>query len=134
LESALFEGEIAGLAATGRKVSSRARARRRKTLRGFGIELDRAFALRAELRALARTDTIVCRCEDVAYGQLTQHASWRSAKLHTRCGMGPCQGRVCGPATQFLFGWQPDSVRPPVFPARFENLAAFDCPERLKKS
>jgi hypothetical protein len=69
-------------------------------------------------------ETMICRCEDVPYSRLRQHSSWRAAKLHTRCGMGPCQGRVCGPATQFLFKWNPDSVRPPVFPARVETLAA----------
>jgi hypothetical protein len=37
--------------------------------------------------------------------------------------MGPCQGRVCGSATEFLFGWGADSVRPPVFPARISSLA-----------
>ncbi|PYV59898.1 MAG: pyridine nucleotide-disulfide oxidoreductase, partial [Acidobacteria bacterium] len=36
--------------------------------------------------------------------------------------MGPCQGRVCGPATEFLLGWTPDSVRPPIFPARLQSL------------
>ncbi|HET7215682.1 MAG TPA: pyridine nucleotide-disulfide oxidoreductase, partial [Terriglobia bacterium] len=41
-----------------------------------------------------------------------------------RCGMGACQGRVCGPATQFLFHWSPDSVRPPIFPTVLKNLAA----------
>jgi hypothetical protein len=81
--------------------------------------------LRGELRGLPSSDTIVCRCEDVPYSRLRPHTSWREAKLYTRCGMGPCQGRVCGPATQFFLGWDPDSVRPPVFPARVENLAAF---------
>jgi len=36
--------------------------------------------------------------------------------------MGPCQGRVCGPAVEFLFGWQVESVRPPVFPVRIESM------------
>jgi D-hydroxyproline dehydrogenase subunit alpha len=42
-------------------------------------------------------------------------------KLQTRRGKGR-QGRVCGPATRFLFKWNPDSVRPPLFPARVEGL------------
>jgi D-hydroxyproline dehydrogenase subunit alpha len=78
--------------------------------------------LRDELRHLSDPHTVVCRCEDVPFSELQQHAGWRDAKLHTRCGMGPCQGRVCGPAAQFLFSWTPDSVRPPVFPARVETL------------
>jgi len=91
-------------------------------MRRFAEALDRTFALRPELKALASAETIVCRCEDVKHGQLAQHRSWRDAKLHTRCGMGPCQGRICGPAAQFLLGWTPESVRPPIFPVALENL------------
>jgi hypothetical protein len=90
----------------------------------FARLLDLTFHLRPELRSLPLPETIVCRCEDVPYSHLQQPTSWRAAKLLTRCGMGPCQGRVCGPATQFLFKWNSDSVRPPVFPARVATLAA----------
>jgi hypothetical protein len=40
--------------------------------------------------------------------------------------MGPCQGRICGAATQFLYGWLPESVRPPILPVRFQTLADAD--------
>jgi hypothetical protein len=95
----------------------RARARR------FADLLNRTFALREELRAVPTPETIVCRCEDVTLGRIARHANWRAAKLHTRCGMGPCQGRVCGGATEFLLGMRAESVRPPVFPTRLELLA-----------
>jgi hypothetical protein len=49
-------------------------------------------------------------------------ASWREAKLHTRCGMGACQGRICGGVTEFLFGWENSGARPPVFPATVSSL------------
>jgi NADPH-dependent 2,4-dienoyl-CoA reductase/sulfur reductase-like enzyme len=124
VELALIEGQIAGLAAAGSTMEARAWFGKRKKARRFAQLLDRTFRLRAELRSLSLPETVVCRCEDVSYSRLRQHTSWRSAKLHTRCGMGPCQGRVCGPTTQFLFKWKPDSVRPPVFPARVETLAA----------
>jgi NADPH-dependent 2,4-dienoyl-CoA reductase/sulfur reductase-like enzyme len=124
VELALVEGQIAGLAAAGGMAKARGLFRGREKARRFARHLDRAFRVRPELRALPSADTIVCRCEDVPYSRLQRHTSWREAKLHTRCGMGPCQGRVCGPATQFLFKWVPDSVRPPVFPTRIENLAA----------
>ncbi len=68
-------------------------------------------------------DTIVCRCEDVSHGQLQHAPDWRTAKLQQRCGMGPCQGRICGAATQHLYGWGPDAVRPPLRPARVATLA-----------
>ncbi len=124
VELSLVEGQIAGLAASGRTMEAKKLFSEREKARTFAQLLERTFRLRGELRRLPSPDTIVCRCEDVSYSRLRPHTSWRAAKLYTRCGMGPCQGRVCGPATQFLFGWDPDSVRPPVFPARVENLVA----------
>jgi NADPH-dependent 2,4-dienoyl-CoA reductase/sulfur reductase-like enzyme len=122
VESSLIEGTIAGLAATGReKVAQRHRAKREKARR-FGRAMASAFSVRDELRHLATDDTTVCRCEDVEYGSLTEFDSFRDAKLQTRCGMGPCQGRICGAATEFLFGWQRPDVRPPIFPVKMEDL------------
>jgi len=126
VELSIVEGEIAGLSAAGRAEEARKLFSARKKSWRFANALNQTFRLRPELRNLPTAETIVCRCEDVSYSRLRQHTTWRSAKLHTRCGMGPCQGRVCGPATEFLFQWNPDSVRPPVFPARVENLAAND--------
>jgi D-hydroxyproline dehydrogenase subunit alpha len=122
VELSLVEGQIASLAAIGKKDASQNLFSARRKMRSFAESLDHTFALRPELKGLASAETIVCRCEDVKYGQLAQHPSWRAAKLHTRCGMGPCQGRVCGPATQCLLGWTPESVRPPIFPVSLENL------------
>jgi NADPH-dependent 2,4-dienoyl-CoA reductase/sulfur reductase-like enzyme len=125
VESSLVEGQIAGLAAGGRPEEARKLLAAREKARRFASALDHTFRLRPELRNLSSPETFVCRCEDISYSRLQKHVGWRAAKLQTRCGMGPCQGRICGPATQFLFKWNPDSVRPPVFPARVENLAAF---------
>jgi len=124
VELALVEGQIAGLASAGHAEEARELFGERRKAQRFARMLDRTFRLRPELRDLPSAETMVCRCEDVPYSRLREHHSWRAAKLHTRCGMGPCQGRVCGPAVQFLFQWNPDSVRPPVFPARVESLAA----------
>jgi NADPH-dependent 2,4-dienoyl-CoA reductase/sulfur reductase-like enzyme len=125
VELSLVEGEIAGLAAAGRTAEAGRLLNRREKLRRFARSLDRAFRLRSELRSLPQRETIVCRCEDVRYSHLREHAGWRAAKLQTRCGMGPCQGRICGPATQFLFRWGQESVRPPIFPVRAESMASF---------
>ena len=84
--------------------------------------LHRAFALRDELRTLAQPETIVCRCEDVPLDRMRAHPGWRAAKLQTRCGMGPCQGRICGPAAEFLLGWKQESVRPPILPVRLDHF------------
>jgi len=123
LELSLVEGQIAGLAAAGKTDRAQSLFAKREKHRRFARSMDAAFSLRSELRKLPSADTIVCRCEDVSFSRLQEHTSWRAAKLYTRCGMGPCQGRICGSATQFLFRWNPDSVRPPIFPATVENLA-----------
>jgi D-hydroxyproline dehydrogenase subunit alpha len=126
LDLSLVEGEIAGLAAVGHREPARALFARRARHQRFAAALDRAFALRPELAQLATPETIVCRCEDATLGAIRRCSSWREAKLQTRCGMGACQGRVCGPAIEHLTGWQPESVRPPLFPARIGTLSTPD--------
>ena len=122
LELSLLEGEIAGFAVANQHAEARKLFRARRKQRQFALAMNRTFALRKELKELAAADTIVCRCEDVEFERLGEHDSWRAAKLQTRCGMGACQGRVCGPAVEFLFGWKVESVRPPVFPVRVESM------------
>lgn len=127
-EKSLAEGAIAGLAATGSQDSAPAEEasalfERRLRSHRFAEALRHAFALRDELRTLPTPGTIVCRCEDVSLEKLTKHPSWRSAKLHERLGMGHCQGRVCGAATEFLIGWPMESVRPPLFPVNVVTMA-----------
>jgi NADPH-dependent 2,4-dienoyl-CoA reductase/sulfur reductase-like enzyme len=116
------EGEIAGFAACGETARASRLFGKRSRAKRFAGALDRAFGLRDELRTLPRPGTIVCRCEDALYEKLQKAASFREAKLHTRCGMGPCQARICGAAMEFLFGWRTDSVRPPILPARATSL------------
>jgi NADPH-dependent 2,4-dienoyl-CoA reductase/sulfur reductase-like enzyme len=122
LELSLVEGEIAGLAVAAKHDAARRLFRIRAKHKRFAELLNRTFALRDELKQLVEPDTIVCRCEDVTFDRLRSYDSWRAAKLQTRCGMGPCQGRVCGSAVEFLFGWRAESVRPPVLPVRVESL------------
>jgi NADPH-dependent 2,4-dienoyl-CoA reductase/sulfur reductase-like enzyme len=121
-DRALVEGQVAGLAAAGAWDQARTLFGRRAAWVGFRAGLDQAFALRPELRQLAAPDTVVCRCEDVRLADLKGCESLRAAKLHTRCGMGSCQGRTCGAAVRFLFGWENDSIRPPLFPVRLASL------------
>jgi thioredoxin reductase len=118
VELSVMEGEIAGYTAGGRPELA---PDKRSALR-FADALNKTFAPRAELRALCQPETIVCRCEDVPLSRLQVAQGWREAKLHFRCGMGPCQGRICGPAVHFLLNWQSESIRPPVFPARLSSL------------
>jgi len=129
LDLSLAEGEIAGYAAAGQPDRARALFSARASARRFAAALENAFALREELKALPWDETLVCRCEDVAFGRIRKFSGWREAKLQTRCGMGPCQGRVCGPALEFLLDWRTESVRPPVYPARIATLAGTSEPQ-----
>jgi D-hydroxyproline dehydrogenase subunit alpha len=131
LEAALVQGEIAGLACAGQQTGS-LRARNIAE-RKFAARLEAAFHLRPELRLLASSETIVCRCEDVTYEYLAARSGWTDAKLQTRCGMGPCQGRICGPATQTLFGWEPKSIRPPLFPVPINALCFHDSGQNISQ-
>ena len=74
-------------------------------------ELARERAIRPFLDALYRPadpvlcpadDVIVCRCEEVTAGQIRRAVRLgaqgpNQVKAFIRCGMGPCQGRICGP-------------------------------------
>jgi NADPH-dependent 2,4-dienoyl-CoA reductase/sulfur reductase-like enzyme len=119
VELATLEGAAAGYQAAGRAE----RSPHLEAARGFQRAMTQAFALNRDLKKLATPDTLVCRCEDVNFEDLRGWPSFRAAKLHTRCGMGPCQGRICGAAGGVLFGWKDTSVRPPAFPARIATLA-----------
>jgi NADPH-dependent 2,4-dienoyl-CoA reductase/sulfur reductase-like enzyme len=122
VEAALVEGQIAGLAAAGALEKTALLRKKRDAARRFTRLLDRTYALNPELRRLAAPETILCRCEDVTMEAVQPHSSWRAAKLQSRVGMGSCQGRICGTACEFLFGWGMESVRPPIQPTPVGSL------------
>lgn len=125
-DCALAEGALAGHAAAGATILPSALLRRVRHARHFATPLRRHFALSQLPRTLAIADTIVCRCEDVPLSVLDTLHETRTAKLATRCGMGPCQGRICGTALAELGRFGAGHRRPPVFPARLETLATGD--------
>ncbi|MBV8278207.1 MAG: NAD(P)/FAD-dependent oxidoreductase [Verrucomicrobia bacterium] len=125
VEKSMIEGEIAGLRSTGQTADHCWRNRNRS--RQFVKLLEKTFRLSPALKKLATDDTILCRCEDVSFGEVKEFQNWRLAKLQRRIGMGPCQGRVCGPAFAFLCGngasdVEAVSIRPPVFATHLQNL------------
>lgn len=126
VDLALAEGSIAGWTAIDRFDKAKKIFTERRHWQAFSRRLNTAFILRPELRQLCQPDTLVCRCEDVSYAQLQQHDNWRSAKLHTRCGMGACQGRICGAANLFLFDWNKDAGRLPFSNAKLSSLSSLD--------
>lgn len=123
VDLALVEGQLAASHIVGRP-AERAPLRQRDSLRAVASMMDSTFAPRDELREVVTAETIVCRCEDVQFGALRADWTMRQAKLYTRAGMGPCQGRVCGAALEFLNGWPADSVRVPAEPALLSSLLA----------
>lgn len=123
-ELAAVEGAIAGLSASGALASRTALRAQRARWRRFGTRVEAAFALQAAARTPPDDATLLCRCEDVSIGEVRAYPDWREAKLHTRCGMGACQGRICGAAAGLYFGWQAATPRPPFSPAQIGTLMA----------
>ncbi len=86
---------------------------------------------------LAKADTILCRCEEVTLGQVQDavalgQTTTNEVKMVTRCGMGECQGRMCGQlvarAVAKAAGKTVAQVgllapRPPLFPIPIADLA-----------
>lgn len=123
LAVARIEGAIAGHMATGHADEARALLPERDRARRFGALLAKHFTPGPRVHALATPQTLICRCEDVPLGDLDGYADAREAKLATRCGMGACQGRICGTALAELGRFPRGAGRPPLFPARLATLA-----------
>ncbi|MFN7544779.1 MAG: FAD-dependent oxidoreductase [Acidobacteriota bacterium] len=120
VEGVYAVGEMTGIGGVEKAEAEGRAAGARQRVTGnwgaFASALAKAFALREELRALATAETIVCRCEDVRWGRIATMGGKRQARLEARCGMGACQARICGPALEWMCGWGPENVRPPLFP------------------
>lgn len=123
VDKSLAEGQVAGRAVVGQRIDAKL-VRERTVALAFCAMLAKTFAIRAEIRNLAQVDTILCRCEDITVGAVNGRSDSRDIKLQTRCGMGPCQGRICGPILQSLALPHAMPVRPPIQPCRLETLAA----------
>jgi NADPH-dependent 2,4-dienoyl-CoA reductase/sulfur reductase-like enzyme len=114
-EAAELEGYLAGAAAaryagglTGAGRAPRLEAIRARLARAhrFAARLDAAYPFRPGWLGWPAPDTIVCRCEDVRWAEIGRAVASgardvRAVKGLTRCGMGYCQGRVCGPTVQY---------------------------------
>jgi NADPH-dependent 2,4-dienoyl-CoA reductase/sulfur reductase-like enzyme len=125
-DTARVEGAIAGHAAAGATQAARALLTARRRARRFSALLEDHFTLDPRLRELAADDTLICRCEAVPMAALRDRTDARDAKLATRCGMGACQGRICGTALAELGLFPRGGPRPPLFPARLATLAEAD--------
>ena len=112
-EVAELEGEVAGHAAAtfvglgdNRLPAERQRlARRLRAGRAFAGSLEALYPVATEWTSWLEGSTVFCRCEQTNWGSVqsavTQGATTaREVRSLTRCGMGYCQGRTCGPALQ----------------------------------
>jgi hypothetical protein len=65
-----------------------------------------AFPLLPGLFDLVSQETIACRCEDVTVAEVGAPAALHGPEARDiescRAGMGPCQGRICGPNLEAL--------------------------------
>lgn len=78
-------------------------ARARRT----GAAMARMMALRPAMIQAIPAETIICRCEGVTRAAIEDAAAAGAGTINqlkhfTRCGMGPCQGRMCGEAAGAL--------------------------------
>ncbi|WP_198373789.1 (2Fe-2S)-binding protein, partial [Roseomonas rosulenta] len=83
-------------------------------------------------------DVVACRCEEVTAGAIRAAARLgatgpNQVKAYLRCGMGPCQGRMCAPTVAALIaearGAAPQAIPPlrpraPYKPITVGQLAA----------
>ncbi len=110
---------------------------RRKAARArrFGHTMAALMTLRPGQVDAIPAETIVCRCEDVTRAELDAAiadgaADVNQLKAWTRCGMGPCQGRVCGDIVGALLAQatgrhapeRPFTGRPPFRPLPLDQL------------
>ncbi|MDB5523959.1 MAG: hypothetical protein JWM58_1722 [Rhizobium sp.] len=105
--------------------------------RRFQSVLWQLYAFSGYHASLADRETLVCRCEEVSFGQIEDALSEDltmigAVKRQTRVGMGRCQGRYCAPVLDTLMaarlGYERDEYsgfapRVPIRPVRIEDLA-----------
>jgi thioredoxin reductase len=140
------QGRLAAIAVSSklRPAAARNLQQRERTVRA-GLQeqlqirpfLDALYRPAASHRMPEENSVIVCRCEEVTAGQIRKYAELgcqgpNQTKAFGRCGMGPCQGRLCGlTVTELLAqarGVSPAEVgyyriRPPIKPVTLGELA-----------
>lgn len=144
-QAAAVQGQLAalGIAAQLKCISNAERDNQARPLR---VQLEANLRIRPFLDALYQPkepnripadEVMVCRCEEVTAGELRSFvalgcAGPNQAKSFGRCGMGPCQGRLCGlTVTEVIAKARGVSaaevgyyrIRPPIKPITLGELA-----------
>ena len=117
--------------------------------RAFRPALDRLCRPARPIMVPADDEVIACRCEEVSVGTIRRAARLgaqgpNQIKAFTRCGMGPCQGRICGPVvaaiTAEILGkpiaeigtWRPRAPFAPITVGALADLEAADVAPRAE--
>jgi NADPH-dependent 2,4-dienoyl-CoA reductase/sulfur reductase-like enzyme len=148
-EAAALAGRIAALEAvhrlgklTAEERSVKAAPHRRELARHLAIRplLDALFRPGAEILAPPDAVTVVCRCEEVTAGAIREAVALGATgpnqmKAYLRCGMGPCQGRLCGLTVAEIIAAERGKtmeetgyyrIRPPIKPVTLGELAGIE--------
>ena len=116
---------------------SRASLVRHRRFREF---LDLTFEPPPIVRRPSDPAVTVCRCEEVTVAEIERVIDHgcpgpNQAKAFTRCGMGPCQGRMCATVVSEMFAARRHAgvgtvghyrIRPPVKPVTVGELAGLE--------
>lgn len=152
-EMAMIEGRIAGWSAAchagkvGQKEAQSVITSERNGLKReqrFSHMLGSLFTPPRGLHSLAKDETIICRCEQVTLGQIRDAIKLGTQTVNdvknlTRCGMGNCQGRVCGEKVASILASEIGcslqearyyNVRPPVHPLPLNIIEEIDTTHR----
>lgn len=132
-ELSMIEGEIAGKSAAkfvGCSVDiSRSDLIIRAKKQRFAAALIKAYPIKSGWKSWLDEQTVLCRCEEVDLSDLKDSivelgaTDSRTAKLLTRCGMGLCQGRICG---RFVVDLVADQLN--ISPTDIDRIAAVNRP------
>lgn len=156
--SAVMRGQIAAIAAAcalgqvdrnGRdKIAGSLKSEARRLSRGRRF-IDALYRPATEALRPKDPSTVICRCEEIRAAQIRKtvqdlHVQGpNQLKAYLRTGMGPCQGRMCGPSVIELIAEQRGlpvaevghlRLRMPVKPITLEELASMPQSEAAKNA
>ncbi len=111
--------------------------KQREHFQHIGSVLNRLWQPNKNYYETLSDDTIICRCQDIYMGTIRKWIqegfdSMHALKKATRCGMGNCQGRTCGPIIHHILTSckqdtieipEPFSVRTPIKPITIGDLS-----------
>lgn len=147
-KAAEYSGRLTGLEVA-HQLDAISRQQRNKSARYFKLKRWRDISVRrmldklyppSQLDSITSNETLVCRCYEVSKKQITDaiHSGCSSAdqlKSYLRCGMGPCQGRMCGTTINYILAQELTlpiekikhfNIRSPIKPITLRELSSLE--------